>query len=186
MSSLARIFLAFTNICFSPVDRPFSWSRSERFRTTSASSRMSTVFIHEGAGGSQRPPAESGQYSEDRVKTPTFQAFLASKRESPWKIRGRTSDPEIPVDEVVLLKAAQALADLPGSNRADAVDSFQVPLRGAHDRVEPVHLGHDAPDHAVGEPWDVREHAVAARRHRVVERVHRRRVPDDREELELE
>ena len=86
------------------------------------------MFIHEGAGGSQRPPAESSQYSEDPVKTPTFQAFLASKRESPWKIRGRTSDPEIPVDEVVLLEAAQALADLPGSDRADAVDTFQVPL----------------------------------------------------------
>jgi hypothetical protein len=45
MSSLTRIFLAFTNICFSPVERPFSWSRSERFRTTSASSKMSPVFI---------------------------------------------------------------------------------------------------------------------------------------------
>src|SRR4029450_13737692 len=45
ISSLARIFLAFTNICFSPVERPFSLSRNERFRTTSASSRMSPVFI---------------------------------------------------------------------------------------------------------------------------------------------
>ena len=45
ISSEARIFFAFTNICFSPVERPFSWSRSERFRTTSASSKMSPVFI---------------------------------------------------------------------------------------------------------------------------------------------
>src|SRR5205823_12883704 len=45
ISSLARIFLALTNICFSPVERPFSWSRSARFRTTSASSKMSPVFI---------------------------------------------------------------------------------------------------------------------------------------------
>src|SRR5215210_2581028 len=45
ISSLARIFFAFTNICFSPVERPFSWSRRERFRTTSANSRMSPVFI---------------------------------------------------------------------------------------------------------------------------------------------
>src|SRR6185503_17101782 len=30
ISSLARIFLALTNICFSPVDRPFSTSRNER------------------------------------------------------------------------------------------------------------------------------------------------------------
>src|SRR5581483_5166056 len=45
MSSEARIFFAFTNICFSPVERPFSWSRSARLRTTSASSRTSPVFI---------------------------------------------------------------------------------------------------------------------------------------------
>src|SRR5205085_1760329 len=45
INSLARIFFALTNICFSPVERPFSWSRSERFRTTSASSKMSPVFI---------------------------------------------------------------------------------------------------------------------------------------------
>src|SRR5262249_10904890 len=39
MSSDARIFFALTYICFSPVERPFSPSRSERFRTTSASSK---------------------------------------------------------------------------------------------------------------------------------------------------
>src|SRR5438445_1408011 len=45
ISSLARIFLALTNICFSPVESPFSRSRRDRFRTTSANSRMSPVFI---------------------------------------------------------------------------------------------------------------------------------------------
>ena len=45
ISSEARIFFAFTYICFSPVERPFSPSRSDRFRTTSASSKMSPVFI---------------------------------------------------------------------------------------------------------------------------------------------
>ncbi len=38
ISSDARIFFALTYICFSPVERPFSTSRSARFRTTSASS----------------------------------------------------------------------------------------------------------------------------------------------------
>ena len=38
ISSEARIFLARVNICFSPVDRPFSHSRIARLRTTSASS----------------------------------------------------------------------------------------------------------------------------------------------------
>ena len=45
ISSEARIFFAFTNICFSPVESPFSRSRRARLRTTSASSRMSPVFI---------------------------------------------------------------------------------------------------------------------------------------------
>ena len=45
MSSEARIFFAFTNICFSPVERPFSLFRTARFRTTSASSKMLPVFI---------------------------------------------------------------------------------------------------------------------------------------------
>src|SRR5262249_58017198 len=45
MSSEARIFFAFTNICFSPVDRPFSLFRTARLRTTSASSKMLPVFI---------------------------------------------------------------------------------------------------------------------------------------------
>ena len=38
ISSEQRIFLARVNICFSPVDRPFSASRMARLRTTSASS----------------------------------------------------------------------------------------------------------------------------------------------------
>ena len=45
ISSLMRIFFALTNICFSPVESPLSRSRRERFRTTSASSKMSPVFI---------------------------------------------------------------------------------------------------------------------------------------------
>ena len=45
ISSLARIFLARPNICFSPVERPLSRSRIDRFRTTSASSKMSPVLI---------------------------------------------------------------------------------------------------------------------------------------------
>src|SRR5262249_28955625 len=45
ISSEARIFFAFTYICFSPVESPFSPSRSDRFLTTSASSKMSPVFI---------------------------------------------------------------------------------------------------------------------------------------------
>src|SRR5947209_11517003 len=42
MSSEARIFFAFTNICFSPVDRPFSRSRSEE-HTSELQSRQYLV-----------------------------------------------------------------------------------------------------------------------------------------------
>ena len=44
MSSLARIFLAFENICFSPVERPLTAWRMARLRTTSATSKMSPVL----------------------------------------------------------------------------------------------------------------------------------------------
>ena len=44
MSSLARIFLAFENICFSPVESPLSACRMARLRTTSATSKMSPVL----------------------------------------------------------------------------------------------------------------------------------------------
>ena len=45
ISSDARIFFARVNICFSPVDKPFSDSRMARLRTTSASSYTSPVRI---------------------------------------------------------------------------------------------------------------------------------------------
>src|SRR6202012_3333033 len=45
ISSEARIFFALTYICFSPVESPFAPSRSDRLRTTSASSKMSPVFL---------------------------------------------------------------------------------------------------------------------------------------------
>ena len=37
--------LTLLNICFSPVERPFSWSRRARLRTTSAISSTSPVLI---------------------------------------------------------------------------------------------------------------------------------------------
>src|SRR5256885_13014176 len=95
-------------------------------------------------------------------------------------------DREVAVDQVVLLEAAETLADLAGPNGADALHLLQVALRGADDRVEPVERRDDAPDHALREPRDVREHREAARRHRVVERVHARRIAEHREQLELE
>ena len=45
ISSEASMRLTLPNICFSPVDRPFSASRRARLRTTSASSSGSPVPI---------------------------------------------------------------------------------------------------------------------------------------------
>src|SRR5207247_5242109 len=254
MSSLARIFFAFTNICFSPVERPFSWSRSERFRTTSASSRMSPVFILSRLCLNLRfqffgiwvPPPVSAlrttatMSSSITFRRPTFSAFsygtltvrplwrilivrysrfwpstsrcsffttvpapwcgyttlsptlykpppqdrrvLSRRRRRVARAAGKSRqysehhakrpafpgisleipgnadlDREVAVDQVVLLEAAEALADLAGPDGAHALHLLQVALRGADDRVEPVHRRDDAPDHALREPRDVRE-----------------------------
>src|SRR5919202_5632880 len=283
MSSDARIFFAFTNICFSPVERPFSWSRSERLRTTSASPRMSPVFILSRLCLNRRfqffgiwvPPPVSAlrttatMSSSITFRSPTFSAFsdgtltvmslwrilivrysrfcpstsrcsffttvpapgcwyttlsptlykpppqdrrvLSRRRRRVARAAGKSGqysefrrkrppfpgisreipgnadlDREVAVDQIVLLEAPEPLADLASADGADTLHSLQVALRGADDRVEPVQRRDDAPDHAFGEPRNVREHPEAARRHRVVARVHASRTADDGKQLELE
>src|SRR3954453_7692799 len=93
---------------------------------------------------------------------------------------------QVAVDQVVLLQAAQALADLAGPYRADAFDRLELALRRLRDHFEPGQAGDDPFDDRVGQSRDVREHAIAPRRYRVIERVDRRREPEDREQLELE
>src|SRR3972149_1650726 len=225
MSSEARIFFAFTNICFSPVESPFSCSRSERFRTTSASSKMSPVFILSrlylnrrfqffgmvvpalfstsrtrstiSSSITLRRPTRSAfsvgtlttmslwriwmvKYSRSWLRavrisfrttvpapwwgyttlsptsnTPSPPSCLSGGREGGGRRRGRPRRPsqlEVPVDQVVLLQAPEALADLPGPDRADAVDGLEVPVARPQDRLEGAEVPYDVGAEASGKP----------------------------------
>ena len=60
---------------------------------------------------------------------------------------------EVPIDEVVLLQPSQALADLPGAYRSDAVDGLEIAMTGPDDRVETAKITYDMADDALGKPW---------------------------------
>src|SRR5919202_6730512 len=96
---------------------PAPWCGYTTLSPTLYKSRLPRIagFFHEGAGGSQGAAGKSGQYNEFRRKRPAFQVFL---RETPGNA---DLDREVTVDEVVLLEAAEPLADLAGANRADAL-----------------------------------------------------------------
>ena len=68
---------------------------------------------------------------------------------------------EVAVDQIVLLEPPQALADLAGAHRADALDLFELRLGGAHERLEAVEVLDDVGDHALGQARDHRKDAVA-------------------------
>src|SRR5436305_7400575 len=85
---------------------------------------------------------------------------------------------QIPVDEVVLLQAAEPFADLARAHRPDARDRLEVALRRPDDRLEVDEVADDLLDHVVGQPRDVRQDPEAARRDRVVEGIDVARVPE--------
>src|SRR5207245_1715189 len=101
--------------------------------------------------------------------------FLGYVKENPcsrWLSGPASLQLEVPVDQVVLLEAAEALPDLPGPDRADPGNGLEVALGGADDRLQTVHVRDDPLHDLVGETRDVGQDAEAAGRHRVVERVH--------------
>src|SRR5919106_4585405 len=131
-------------------------------------------------------PAEPHHPSKNAGKTP-FLGLFAGWNQS-WRHRSTTfrvggpvvshesapssrSELEVPIDQVMLLEPAESLADLPGPHGADAVDRFEVAMARAHHRVEALEVAHDVPDDGVRKSRDAREHAIAPRLHRVVERV---------------
>ena len=63
---------------------------------------------------------------------------------------------QIAIDEVVFLEPTQALADLTRPHRAHTVDSLEIALRGADDRVEGAEVSDDLPDHRLGQARDMR------------------------------
>src|SRR5919201_1753862 len=90
---------------------------------------------------------------------------------TPWGLTPafRFSELEIPVDEVVLLQAAEPLADLARADGADTGDRLEISLRRADDRLEVAEAGDDLLDQVPRQPGDVGQDPVAARRDRVVE-----------------
>src|SRR5262249_30811022 len=56
---------------------------------------------------------------------------------------------QIPVDEVVLLEAAQPLTHLAGADETDALDRLELALRGSNDRFEAVELLDDPLHHRI-------------------------------------
>src|SRR5207237_9142861 len=72
--------------------------------------------------------------------------FLAPRKQNPCK----WLELEVPVDEIVLLEAPEALPDLPRPHRPDPGDRLEVALGRPQDRLQPVHVRHDLPDHLFG------------------------------------
>src|SRR5258705_3582660 len=78
---------------------------------------------------------------------------------------------QIAVHEIDLLQPAQALADVLGADLPHAVDGLELGIRGREHLVEPAALLDDLLNDQLGEPRNAAEDPVAARRHRIVERV---------------
>src|SRR2546426_1061006 len=88
------------------------------------------------------------------------------------------SEVQIPLDEIVLLQPAQALADLTRPHRPDAGDRLEISLGRADDRVQVAQVADDLLDDRVGKPGDPREDPKASRSNAVVERIDLARVPE--------
>src|SRR3954447_22011707 len=155
------------------------------------SSPTSRVYTPTNAGGCV-PPA---QVLTSVAKGPQMSHFL----EKPCSLRATSgvnrstsgiralSELQIAVDQIVLLEPAEPLADVAGPGRAHPLHRLEVALGRTDDRVEAVHVADHAVDDAGRQARDVREDAVSAGRHRVVEGVRRARIAQQLlDPLELE
>src|SRR5919112_4187219 len=82
-----------------------------------------------------------------------------------WKSSGL----QVAIDQVDLLQAAQALADVLRSDLADALDRLELGVGGGEHLVEAAELAHDLLNHELRQPRDAAQDPVAAGRHRIVE-----------------
>src|SRR5262249_6363727 len=90
----------------------------------------------------------------------------------------RPSEIQVPLDQVVFLEPAQALLDLTGSHRADALHSLELPQRRARQRLESVELADETLDHRRRKTRHMRQGAVAARAYRRVQRADPAGIPE--------
>src|SRR3984957_17346548 len=84
---------------------------------------------------------------------------------------GPYSSLQVAVHEVVLLQPAQGLADVLRPDLADPLDRLQVGVGRGQQLVETAELADELRHAPLRQPWDAAEHAVTARRDRIVERV---------------
>src|SRR4051794_32465531 len=77
----------------------------------------------------------------------------------------KSSGLQVAVDQVDLLQAAQALADVLRADLADAVDGLELGVRGREHLVEAAELVHDLLDDQLRQARDAPEDPVAAGRH---------------------
>src|SRR5947199_334543 len=78
---------------------------------------------------------------------------------------------QVAIHEVDLLQPAQALADVLGPDLSYPLDCLELGVRGGQQLVEASELADDLGDDDLRQPRYAPQHAVAARRDRVVERV---------------
>src|SRR5882757_5691736 len=91
---------------------------------------------------------------------------------------GPYSSLQVAVHEVDLLQPAQALADVLRPDLADTLDRLQVGVGRGQQLVETAELANDLRHDHLRQPRDAAEHAVTARRDRIVERVELAVVPE--------
>src|SRR5919109_4850041 len=78
---------------------------------------------------------------------------------------------QVAVDEIDLLQAAKALADVLRPDLADALDGLELGVRGREHLVEAAELVNDLLDDELRQPRDAAQDPVAAGRHGIVKRV---------------
>src|SRR4051794_12952053 len=78
---------------------------------------------------------------------------------------------QVPIHEIDLLQAAQALADLLRSHLADALDSFEVGVGGCEQVIHATELGDDVLHDDLGEARDAPQDPEPTGGHRIVKGV---------------
>src|SRR5207247_945180 len=119
-------------------------------------------------------PSRAGSRAGTQPTSPSRARRPHTRRRGLWP----DSEVQIPLDEIVLLQPAQALADLAGPHRADACDRLEVSLGRTDDRVQVAQVADDLLDDRVRKSGDPREDPKAARSNAVVERIDLARVPE--------
>src|ERR1700682_5356763 len=84
---------------------------------------------------------------------------------------GPYSSLQVAVHEVDLLQPAQALADVLRPDLSNSLNRLQLCVAGGQQLVQAAKLVHDLADRQLRQPRNPSQHAVAARRDGIVERI---------------